>query len=68
MSVQQGCGERGTPTWAGMPMDGTRGGVVVHNHFLFKIEGNAVTMDKLARDVEKAFLQRGPPFPYSWPA
>ncbi|MFF7142234.1 phage tail tape measure protein [Streptomyces nodosus] len=38
---------------------GNGGGAVVHNHFTFQIEGNAVTMDKLSKDVESAFLRRG---------
>ncbi|MFB7461314.1 phage tail tape measure protein [Streptomyces sp. NPDC056188] len=38
---------------------GGAGAPVVHNHFTFQIEGNAVTMDRLAKDVESAFLRRG---------
>ncbi|XUL89729.1 phage tail tape measure protein [Streptomyces galilaeus] len=35
------------------------GGQVVQNHYHFNIEGNVRTIDGLARDVEKSFLQRG---------
>ncbi|MFE2712209.1 phage tail tape measure protein [Streptomyces mirabilis] len=37
----------------------TGGGTVVHNHFEFTIEGSVATVDKLAKDVEAAFLRRG---------
>jgi TP901 family phage tail tape measure protein len=47
---------------------GAAGATVVHNHFTFRIEGNAVTMDKLSKDVEKAFLQRGMRNPATYPA
>lgn len=60
MSVAQGATVTGAPSWAGVPGAGARGGgVIVHNHYHFKIEGNVRTIDGLARDVEKAFLQRG---------
>lgn len=59
MSVQQGAALTGRPTWAGVPMVGAHGGGTVVNHYHFNIEGNAVTIDRLAKDVETAFLRRG---------
>ncbi|MFD4968966.1 phage tail tape measure protein [Streptomyces sp. NPDC058424] len=45
---------------SGLAMAGAGGGgTVVHQHFTFQIEGSAVTMDRLAKDVESAFLRRG---------
>lgn len=35
------------------------GGMTVHNHFMFQIEGSVATVDRLAKDVETAFLKRG---------
>lgn len=69
MSVQQGAALTGRPTWAGVPMAGAHGGsVVVNQHFTFNIEGNAVTIDRLAKDVEAAFLRRGMRNPLTYPA
>ncbi|MEV7034640.1 phage tail protein [Streptomyces sp. NPDC093272] len=60
MSVQQGAALGASPAWTGIPAGGARrAGIVVHNHYHFKIEGNVRTIDGLARDVEAAFLQRG---------
>ncbi|MCI3277659.1 phage tail tape measure protein [Streptomyces cylindrosporus] len=44
------------------------GGTVIHQHFHFNIEGNAVTVDRLAKDVETAFLRRGMRNPSTYPA
>ncbi|MFJ8345020.1 phage tail tape measure protein [Streptomyces sp. NPDC094153] len=46
---------------SGLAMAGAGGGgaVVVHNHFEFHVEGSVTTVDKLAKDVESAFLRRG---------
>ncbi|MGW4042942.1 phage tail tape measure protein [Streptomyces sp. NPDC004721] len=50
----------GSFTGGGLAMAGAGGGgAVVHNHFTFQIEGNVTTVDKLAKDVESAFLRRG---------
>ncbi|MFJ5154939.1 hypothetical protein ACIQCF_25790, partial [Streptomyces sp. NPDC088353] len=50
----------GSFTGGGLAMaGGGGGGTVVHQHFTFQIEGSAVTMDRLAKDVESAFLRRG---------
>lgn len=69
MSVHQGAALTGRPTWAGVPRAGAGGGgVVVHQHFTFHIEGNAVTIDRLAKDVETAFLKRGMRNPLTYPA
>ncbi|MET7781504.1 phage tail tape measure protein [Streptomyces mirabilis] len=38
---------------------GGGGSTVVHQHFEFHIEGSVATVDKLAKDVEAAFLRRG---------
>lgn len=38
---------------------GGAGGMVVHNHFTFQIEGSVTTVEKLSKDVEAAFLRRG---------
>ncbi|MFI5880792.1 phage tail tape measure protein [Streptomyces sp. NPDC051554] len=35
------------------------GGVVNHYHFTFQVQGSVATVDNLAKDVEKSFLQRG---------
>ena len=62
MSVAQGATVAGvgTPTWAGVPLNPNSGmAAIVNHHYHFKIEGNAVTMDRLAKDVETAFLKRG---------
>lgn len=67
MSVQQGAVIAGTPAW-GSRTAGRAGGTVIHQHFEFHIEGNAVTMDRLAKDIEKAFLQRGMRNPMTYPA
>jgi TP901 family phage tail tape measure protein len=54
---------------AGLAMAGGGGGVqVVEQHFHFNIEGNVRTIDSLAKDVEKAFLQRGMRNPTTYPA
>ena len=47
---------------------GGSAGTVVHNHFHFQIEGNVRTIDGLAKDIEKAFLQRGMRNPATYPA
>jgi hypothetical protein len=47
-------------TGAGLAMAGTGGGgTVVHNHFTFQVQGSVATVDNLAKDIEKSFLQRG---------
>jgi len=68
MSVQHGAVLAGTPTSAGTPRAGAGGAAVVHQHFEFRIEGNAVTIDRLAKDVETAFLRRGMRNPLTYPA
>jgi hypothetical protein len=71
MSVAQGAALTGTPTWAGVSATGGRGGsggTVVHQHFEFHIEGNVMTVDKLSKDVEAAFLRRGMRNPVTYPA
>lgn len=57
MSVQQGAALTDR-RWA-LTADGAGGAAVVHNHFTFQIEGSVATVDKLAKDVETAFLRRG---------
>ncbi|MGW5123314.1 phage tail tape measure protein [Streptomyces sp. NPDC004069] len=50
----------GSVAGSGLAMAGAGGGGgVVHNHFTFQVEGNVTTVDKLAKDVESAFLRRG---------
>mgnify|MGYP003945246559 FL=1 len=69
MSVAQGAAVTGTPSWAGVPTGGGRGGgVVVHNHFHFQIAGNVRTIEGLAKDVEEQFLRRGGRNPLTYPA
>ena len=69
MSVAQGAALTSGPAWAGVSRSAGRGGgTVVHQHFEFHIEGNAVTMDRLAKDVEAAFLRRGMRNPATYPA
>jgi hypothetical protein len=70
MSVAQGAALTGGPTWAGVPLAGGRGGggSVVHQHFEFHIEGNVMTVDKLSKDIEAAFLRRGMRNPVTYPA
>ena len=69
MSVAQGAALGGSPTWAGVPAGGGRGGapVVVHQHFEFHIAGSVATVDKLAKDVEEQFLRRGMRNPLTYP-
>ncbi len=68
MSVAHGAALAGSPTWAGAPTGGGRGGgMVVHNHFHFQIEGSVKTIDGLAKDVEAAFLRRGMRNPLTYP-
>ena len=69
MSVRHGAALTGTPAWAGMPLATADGGAqVVHNHFTFNVEGSVATVDKLAKDVEVAFLRRGMRNPFTYPA
>jgi TP901 family phage tail tape measure protein len=50
----------GSVRGAGLSLAGAGGGgMVVHNHFEFHIEGSVATVDTLAKDVEAAFLRRG---------
>lgn len=43
------------------------GGAVTHNHFHFQVQGSVATVDGLAKDVEKSFLQRGMRNPLTYP-
>jgi TP901 family phage tail tape measure protein len=59
----------GSTTGAGAVMAGAGGGAtVVNQHFEFHIEGNAVTMDRLSKDIEAAFLRRGMRNPLTYPS
>ncbi|MEU5596699.1 phage tail protein [Streptomyces sp. NPDC020298] len=69
MSVQQGATLASTPVWSGNPRAGGRAsGTVIHQHFEFHIAGNAVTVDRLAKDIEQAFLRRGMRNPATYPS
>lgn len=58
----------GSLAGVGLAVAGGGGGTVVHNHFEFHVEGSVLTMDKLAREVETAFLKRGMRNPLTYPA
>jgi hypothetical protein len=47
---------------------GGGGGVVHHHHYEFHVEGSVVTMERLAKDMEAAFLRRGMRNPATYPA
>lgn len=69
MSARHGATLTGTPAWAGLPPAGGAGGAGVnHYHFNFEVKGSVATVDGLAKDVEKAFLQRGMRNPLTYPA
>lgn len=70
MSVAQGAVLTGTPTWAGVPTGpgGGAGGPVNHYHFNFEVQGSVATVDRLAKDVEEAFLRRGMRNPVTYQA
>jgi TP901 family phage tail tape measure protein len=53
---------------AGLSLAGGGGSVVNHYHFTFHIEGNVTTVDRIAKDVEVAFLRRGMRNPATYPA
>jgi hypothetical protein len=56
----------GTPASPRTAMAG--GHTVYHQHLIFNIEGNVTTVDRLSKDVEKAFLRRGMRNPLTYPA
>jgi hypothetical protein len=59
----------GTFAGGGLARAGAASGTtIVNQHFEFHIEGNAVTMDRLAKDIETAFLRRGMRNPATYPA
>jgi hypothetical protein len=68
MSVAQGAVLTGTPAWTGVPPGGGHGQTIIHQHFEFHVAGNVATVDRLAKDVEEAFLRRGMRNPVTYQA
>jgi hypothetical protein len=70
LSVHKGAALAVMPGWTGFAVRGARNNdMVIHNHhYHFNIEGNAVTMDRLSKDVEAAFLRRGMRNPVTYAA